>query len=225
MPIKPYQVSRIERFQNSDDVFNTPDSVSIPNMPTTLSSSSTSPLNNIIYNIPTLAPIIMAPTLSPMDAALKSFVTESGLSNYSLKPSIFSETLPTPPISITSTPTSTSTPMPVSEALALMAEKSQSSLMQTVNPKSQEPTYITSDPLFMKTPTNTPIIESFYGSKLESLKHDYVLLKCVLYALAFYVLAHPKVLKMTNRYLPNFDPLVMNMLLFIIVLIVLHTQF
>lgn len=212
MSIKPYQLSRIEHFQNSDEVFDTPDTISIPNSPNKLASSSSTPLGNIIYNAPTISPITMAPTLSPMDAAFKSFASESGLANYKSKPSIFSETIPTPPL------------LGIPPQIPIMSNPASITMspMQTTEPN---PTFMSSKPVFMQTPTNTPIIESFYGSKLELLKHDYVILKCVLYALAFYILTYPKILKMTHRYLPNFDPLVMNMILFVIILIILNSQF
>jgi hypothetical protein len=63
------------------------------------------------------------------------------------------------------------------------------------------------------------VIETFFGSKIVAVHNDKLILRTLLYTLLFFILAHPKVLNYTARFIPNYDRLVIHMLVFLIIII------
>jgi hypothetical protein len=61
------------------------------------------------------------------------------------------------------------------------------------------------------------IIESFNGSIITEMKNERLILKCILYGLLFYVLAHPKTLRYTSKieHFKSLDALVLHTILFV----------
>jgi hypothetical protein len=228
--IKPYTLQKIESFENPDMIYDTPDLVSMPRPPTSnMSANISSPLSNYTYNAPTVSPITLAPTLSPMEAAIKDINmsgSSAALLSYKTKPSIFSapsSMMPSMPPSSMMPSMPPSSMMPSMPPSSMMPSMPPSSMMSSMPPSSMMPSMPPSS-MMPSMPPQKPIIESFYGSKLEDLKNDRILLKCVLYALLFYFLANEKVLKYVGSKLPKFDPLVINMIIFIVILLILNSQ-
>jgi len=67
------------------------------------------------------------------------------------------------------------------------------------------------------TPPSEEIIESFQGSQILNITNDRILLKSIGCGLIFYILANPRTLKLTEKYLPaTSDKLAVHTLVFMI---------
>lgn len=227
--IRPYQLNSIEGFENLNTIYNSPDVIPIPPTPSPQSSSNSMvpPLAGLTYNMPTVPPVTLAPTMSPMEATIKEFTSagaSSSLSEYKTRSSVFGAASVTPPAPTPQMPIYKSV-IPTMPSIQSMPTPTPPSKYIQITPpppspsQSESPRYIQITPA----PPSNPIIESFYGSKLEDLRNDRLLLKCLLFALLFYFLANGKVLKFMSNKLPNFDPLVINMIIFVVILLILNS--
>jgi hypothetical protein len=205
MLLQPFKTNIIEQFANPNDIFESPDIMPMPTSTQDMTNTSNiiPPLSNYNYNNPTMMPITLAPTSSPMDAMFKEMQSASSkaFNNYKNPVPFFGQTGEMPSASPSASPFESPIPTAMSS-------------QELLNPPITEQTVI---PKFS---TNEPMIESFYGSKIENLKNEKLLLKSVFYGLLFYILANGKLLAFTSKYLPKFDPLVIHTIVFVLIIII-----
>lgn len=61
------------------------------------------------------------------------------------------------------------------------------------------------------------VIESFQGSAIEDFKQQHIILQAIMLGLVFFILAHPKTQKLTERYISHCDILIIHMFIFSII--------